>query len=152
MSFKVWNRAPFLRDMVPLSISMEVELTQGWFLGQCQWAWHDTAGQSRGSGLRCAYFIHTQAHLDIVARWHHDLWSHHAIFAQAGVHGIGRINQSVCLGEDVYTALRTHTAISRVSDCMHWDDSGVWKGTINEMFFSPFFLPSLPLIQWAGDG
>lgn len=33
MSFKVWNRATFLKDMVPLSISIEVKLDLGMILG-----------------------------------------------------------------------------------------------------------------------
>lgn len=45
--------------------------------------------------------------------------------------------------------------VIKVSDCMHEnaDYFGVLKGTINEMFvfLLPSFLPTLPLIQWAGD-
>lgn len=59
MSFKVWNRATFLKDMVPLSISIEVKLDLGMILGSVSvsLAWHCWAEQ-RARAQVCI-FIHT---------------------------------------------------------------------------------------------
>lgn len=131
----------------------------------CLCAQHDVAEQRRrAEGQVCVLHVCVgSGSLDWHCCWCDDLLivkpSCHFVYIRTtlitwGILQIGK-NKNECVWRALCIQLKKKTVISKVSDCMHVnaDYFGVWKGTINEvfLFLLPCFLPSLPLIQWAGD-